>query len=56
MSDKGDTNARDVAIANAYGSKFIIPLNFEILDSTMPYYQLGLANRLYYEITLNDYN
>ena len=26
-----------------------------MLDSAMPYYQAGLRNRLYYEITFNDY-
>ena len=27
-----------------------------MLDSSAPYYQAGLENRLYYEITFNDYN
>ena len=27
-----------------------------MLDSTTPYYQAGLGNRLCYEITFNDYN
>ena len=27
------------AIADAYGNKFIIPLDFEMLDSAAPYYQ-----------------
>ena len=27
-----------------------------MLDSAAPYYQAGLRNRLYYEITFNDYN
>ena len=43
-------------IADAYGNKFIIPLDFEMLDSLAPYYQAGLRNRLCYEITFNDYN
>ena len=54
--DKDATNVQDNAIAEAYGNKFIIPLNFEILDSTMLYYQVGLRNRLSYELTFNDYN
>ena len=49
--DKDITNAQDDAIAKAYGNKFIIPLNFEMLDSALPYYQAGLVNRLCYEIT-----
>ena len=53
--DKDATNAQDDTIAKAYGNKFIIPLDFEMLDSAMPYYQTGLGNRLCYEITFNDY-
>ena len=47
---------KDNAIAEAYGNKFIIPLDFEMLESVMPYYQAGLGNRLCYEITTNYYN
>ena len=54
--NKDATNAQDKAIADAYGNKFIIPLDFEMLDSAAPYYQAGLGNRLCYELTLNDYN
>ena len=52
----GDKNAQGKAIAHAYGNKFIIPLDFEMLDSAAPYYQAGLGNRLCYELTFNDYN
>ena len=38
------------------GNKFIIPLDFEMLDSAMPYYQAGLRNRLSYELKFNDHN
>ena len=31
--DKNTSNAQDKAIADAYGNKFIIPLDFEMLDS-----------------------
>ena len=44
--NKDATNAQDKAIADAYGNKFIIPLDFEMLDSAAPYYQAGLGNRL----------
>ena len=47
---------QDKAIAEAYGNKFIIPLDFEMLDSAMPYYQAGLRNRLSYELKFNNYN
>ena len=54
--DKNASNAQDKAIADVYGNKFIIPLDFEMLDSAAPYYQAGLGNRLCYELTFNDYN
>ena len=54
--DKNASNVQDKAIADAYGNKFIIPLDFEMLDSAAPYYQAGLRNRLCYELTFNDYN
>ena len=54
--NKDARNAQDKAIADAYGNKFIIPLDFEMLDSAAPYYQAGLRNRLCYELTFNDYN
>ena len=54
--DKSTSNIQDNAIANTYGNKFIIPLDFETLDSSAPYYQAGLGNSLCYEITFNDYN
>ena len=54
--NKDATNAQDKAIADAYRNKFIIPFDFEMLDSAAPYYQAGLGNRLCYELTFNDYN
>ena len=54
--DKNTGVTQDNAIGNTYGNKFIIPLDFEMLDSAAPYYQAGLGNRLCYKITFNDYN
>ena len=54
--DKSALVTQNQAIADAYGNKFIIPLDFEMLDSLAPYYQARLRNRLCYEITFNDYN
>ena len=54
--DKSTSNKRDTAVANAYRNKLVIPLDFEMLDTALPYYQVGLRNRLCYEITFNDYN
>ena len=50
------TATKYYAIDKAYGNKFIIPLDFEMLDSSAPYYQAGLGNRLCYEIMFNNYN
>ena len=49
-------NAGDEAIADAYKNRFCIPLDFELLESHMPFYQAGLGDRLEYELTFNDYN
>ena len=53
---KNTSNAQDNTIADAYRNKFIIPLDFEMLDSAAPFYQADLGNRLCYELTFNDYN
>ena len=42
--EKSALHPRDNVIANTYGNKFIIPLDFEMLDSVIPYYQSGLRN------------
>ena len=55
-ADKNASNTQDKAIADVYGNKFIMPLDFQMLDSAAPYYQAGLGNRLCYELTFNDYN
>ena len=54
--DKNASNVQGKAITDAYGNKFIIPLDSEMLDSAAPYYQAGLRNRLCYELTFKDYN
>lgn len=51
-----DTNTEDNAIAEAYGNRFFIPLDFELLETHMPYYQSALADRLEYELTFNEYS
>ena len=37
-------------------NKFCIPLDFEILESGIPFYQYGLGSRLTYELTFADYS
>ena len=45
----------DFVIAAAYGKRFYIPLDFELLESHMLFYQSALGDRLEYELTFNDY-
>lgn len=52
--DKANT-VKDVAVAKAYGNRFYIPLDFELLESHMPFFQSAFGDRLEYELTFNDY-
>ena len=51
-----DSNVDDKAIADTPGNRFFIQLDFELLESHMPFYQGALIDRLRYELTSNDYN
>ena len=42
--DKNTSNVRNAAIAIIYRNKLIIPLDSEMLDSVIPYYQSGQGN------------
>ena len=55
-ADNATADTGDEAIADAYKNRFCIPLDFELLESHMPFYQAGLGDRLEYELTFNDYN
>ena len=46
----------DASIAAAYGNRFQIPLDFELLTDHMPFYQTGLSDRLSFELTFNSYD
>lgn len=48
--------AAQKAVSETYGSRFYIPLDFELLESHMPFFQSGLGDRLEYELTFNDYS
>ena len=53
----GDSNAAaDKAIADAFGNRFYIPLDFGMLESHMPFYQIALGDRLAYDLTFKDYS
>ena len=43
-------------MASIYDNRFCIPLDFEILESSLPFYQYGLGSHLTYEFTFADYS
>ena len=50
------SNAKDQTVASIYDNRFCIPLDFEILESSLPLYQYGLGSCLTYELTYADYS
>lgn len=53
--DKAD-NKKDNAVNVAFGNKFCIPLDFELINSHPPFYQGALRDRLSYDLTFNSYD
>ena len=49
-------NAKDQTVASIYDNRFCIPLDFEILETSLPLYQYGLGSWLTYELTFADYS
>ena len=54
-TDKAN-NAKDQTVASIYNNRFCIPLDFEILESSLPFYQYDLGSRLTYELIFADYS
>ena len=56
--DAGDkvNNAKDQTVASIYDNRFCIPLDFEILESSLPLYQYSFSSHLTYELTFADYS
>ena len=52
----GVANVEAAAIKTAYGNRSYVPLDFELLESHMPFYQSALGDWLEYELTFNDYS
>ena len=48
------SNAKDQTVASIYDNCFCIPLDFEILETSLPLYQYGLGSCLTYELTFAD--
>ena len=55
-ADEKANNAKDQTVASIFDNKFRIPLDFEILESSLPLYQYGLGSHLTYELTFADYS
>ena len=49
-------DAKDQMVALIYDKRFCIPLDFEILESSLPLYQYGLGSCLIYELTIANYS
>ena len=49
-------DAKDQTVASIYDNRFCIPLDFEILEFSLPLYQYGLGSRLTYALTFADYS
>ena len=49
-------NAKDQTVVSIFDNCFCIPLDSEILESSLPLYQYGLGSRLTYELTFADYS
>lgn len=54
--NKDETVVGDKAVADVYGNRFFIPLDFELLETHLPFYQSALGDRLEYELIFNDYS
>ena len=54
-TNKADV-ANDITVASIYDNRFCIPLDFKILESSLPLYQYGLGSHLTYELTFADYS
>ena len=54
-TDKAN-NAKNQTVASIYDNRFCIPLDFEILESSLPLYQYGLGSRLTYDYNADYYD
>ena len=57
MINAGDkaSNASDETVTSIFDNKFCIPLDFEILKSSLPLYQYGSDSHFTYELNFADY-
>ena len=55
-TDDKANDAKDQMVASIFDNRFCIPLDFEILESSLPLYQYGLGSHLTYDLTFADYS
>ena len=55
-ADDKANNAKDQTVALIYDNRLCIPLDFEILESSLPLYQYGLGSHLTHELTFAGYS
>ena len=53
--DKDATKAEDESIVDNFDSRYHIPLDFELLETHMPFYQSALGDRFEYKLAFNEY-
>ena len=54
-TDKAN-NAKNQTVPSIYDNRFCIPLDFEILESSLALYHYGLGSHLTYKLTFADYS
>ena len=54
--NKDEAVAADKANADAFSNRFYVLLDFELLESHMPFYQSAQGDQLEYELVFNDYS
>ena len=49
-------DTKNQTVASIFDNRYCIPLDFEILESSLPLYQYGLRSCLTYELTFANYS
>ena len=53
--DGDDSKSKVLALAKTYTNRFVIPLDFELLSSSLPFFQGAMTDRLSFELTFADH-
>ena len=55
-ADESVNSGKDKSIADAYGNRYSIPLDIDLLNAHHPFYPSGLSDPLTFELTFNDHD